>query len=29
MRLEYARTMAAVNYVARLVERVLREEARA
>lgn len=25
MRLEYARTMAAVNYVARLVERVLRE----
>ena len=29
MRLEYARTMAAVNYIARLVERVLREEARA
>jgi heat-inducible transcriptional repressor len=29
MRLEYARTIAAVNYVARLVERVLREEARA
>ena len=29
MRLEYERTMAAVNYVARLVERVLREEARA
>ena len=27
MRLEYARTMAAVNYVARLVERVLREAA--
>jgi len=29
MRLEYARTMAAVNYIARVVERVLREEARA
>ena len=29
MRLEYARTMAAVNSIARLVERVLREEARA
>ncbi len=29
MRLEYERTMAAVNYIARLVERVLREEARA
>jgi heat-inducible transcriptional repressor len=29
MRMEYARTIAAVNYVARLVERVLREEARA
>ncbi|MDT7808826.1 MAG: heat-inducible transcriptional repressor [Acidobacteriota bacterium] len=29
MRLEYERTMAAVNYVARLVERVLREEVRA
>jgi heat-inducible transcriptional repressor len=29
MRIEYARTIAAVNYVARLVERVLREEARA
>ncbi|HYE15563.1 MAG TPA: heat-inducible transcriptional repressor HrcA [Pyrinomonadaceae bacterium] len=28
MRIEYARTMAAVNYIARLVERVLREEAR-
>src|ERR1051326_1022527 len=28
MRLEYARTIAAVNYVARLVERMLREEAR-
>jgi heat-inducible transcriptional repressor len=26
MRIEYARTMAMVNYVARLVERVLREE---
>jgi heat-inducible transcriptional repressor len=29
MRLEYERTMAAVNYIARLVERVLREEGRA
>jgi heat-inducible transcriptional repressor len=29
MRLEYARTMATVGYIARLVERVLREEARA
>jgi heat-inducible transcriptional repressor len=29
MRLEYARTIAAVNYIARLVERVLREDARA
>ncbi len=29
MRLEYARTMAAVHYVARLVERVLRESAHA
>jgi heat-inducible transcriptional repressor len=29
MRLEYARTIAAVNYIARVVERVLREEARA
>ena len=29
MRLEYARTIAAVHYIARLVERVLREEARA
>jgi heat-inducible transcriptional repressor len=28
MRLEYARTIAAVNYVARLVERMLREEVR-
>jgi heat-inducible transcriptional repressor len=28
MRMEYARTIAAVNYVARLVERVLREEVR-
>jgi transcriptional regulator of heat shock response len=28
MRLEYARTIAAVNYIARLVERMLREEAR-
>jgi heat-inducible transcriptional repressor len=28
MRLEYARTIAAVNYIARLVERVLREDAR-
>ncbi|HVF51050.1 MAG TPA: heat-inducible transcriptional repressor HrcA [Pyrinomonadaceae bacterium] len=27
MRIEYARTMAVVNYVARLVERMLREEA--
>jgi heat-inducible transcriptional repressor len=27
MRIEYARTMAVVNYIARLVERVLREEA--
>jgi heat-inducible transcriptional repressor len=26
MRIEYARTIAAVNYVARLVERMLREE---
>jgi heat-inducible transcriptional repressor len=29
MRIEYARTIAAVNYIARVVERVLREEARA
>jgi heat-inducible transcriptional repressor len=29
MRIEYARTIAAVNYIARLVERMLREEARA
>lgn len=28
MRLEYARTIAAVNYIARLVERMLREETR-
>jgi len=28
MRIEYARTIAAVNYLARLVERVLRDEAR-
>jgi heat-inducible transcriptional repressor len=28
MRIEYARTIAAVNYLARLVERVLREDAR-
>ena len=29
MRIEYARTIAAVNYIARLVERMLRDEARA
>src|SRR5437588_1137292 len=28
MRIEYARTIAAVNYIARVVERLLREEAR-